>query len=44
MYLKYFLKLSHGNSAVDQGDLVNTDTHLVERKVNRLQFLFHSNP
>ena len=34
MYLKYFLKLSHGNSAVDQGDLVNTGTHLVDRKVN----------
>ena len=28
LYLKYFLKLTHGNSAVGKGDFLNTDTHL----------------
>ena len=41
MYLKYFLKLQHRNSAVSQGDLLNTSSHLVEKhhKVSRIQTL-----
>ena len=38
-YLKYFLKLKHGNSAGGQGDLLNTGTNLVDRKVNVTRYL-----
>ena len=37
-YLKYFLKLKHGNSAGGKGDLLNTGTHLVYRKININKF------
>ena len=38
-YLKYFLKLKHGNSAGGKGDLLNTGTNLVDRKVNVTRYL-----